>query len=231
MSPGFHLQFSEALSNFALHCAKPVVEAFQGRLIYAGGDDVLAMLPANRAFECASALRDAFQGRSVPGAKLVQKAPGFLQGQKSDDCGEPIPFVVLGEEAECSVGIAIAHFKSPLQDVVRAAQAAEKRAKNQLGRAAVAISLYKRSGEISEWGCRWTDGGLALFEEIARLLESDKLSGKFPHRVCQLLEPYLTARTGLAKQGDVFDAEMTIGIIEKEFRFAVQRQSEAGSEH
>jgi hypothetical protein len=231
LSPGFHLQFSEALSNFALHCAKPIVEAFQGRLIYAGGDDVLAMLPANRALKCAAALRDAFQGRSVEVASLTQKAPGFLQGQKRDDRGEPIPFVVPGEEAECSVGIAIAHFKSPLQDVVRAAQAAEKRAKNQLGRRAVAISIFKRSGEITEWGCQWKDGGLALFHEIASLLEAENLSKKFPHRVCQLLEIYLTSRTGIAKQHGSFDAETAIQIIEKEFQFAVRRQSEAGSEH
>ncbi|MCX8108195.1 MAG: type III-B CRISPR-associated protein Cas10/Cmr2, partial [Verrucomicrobiae bacterium] len=42
ISPSYHLQFSEALSNFALHCARAIVEVFDGRLIYSGGDDVLA---------------------------------------------------------------------------------------------------------------------------------------------------------------------------------------------
>jgi len=225
LSPGFHLQFSEALSNFALHCAKPIVEAFQGRLIYAGGDDVLAMLPSNRALACAGALRDAFQGRPVRLAGIDVRAPGFLQNEKFDDSGEPIPFVVPGENAECSVGIAIAHFKAPLQDVVRAAQTAERRAKNQLSRAAVAISIFKRSGEIVEWGCRWTDGGLALFEKIANLLDQRNLSSKFPHRVCQLLAPYLTSRTGISKQSGVFDSDTAVKIIEREFDFAVTRQS------
>ena len=44
LSPSYHLQFSEALSAFALHCARPIVEAFDGRLIYAGGDDIVALL-------------------------------------------------------------------------------------------------------------------------------------------------------------------------------------------
>src|SRR5690606_28884324 len=46
VSPSYHLQFSEALSNFALKCTRRIVEKHKGRLIYAGGDDVLAILPA-----------------------------------------------------------------------------------------------------------------------------------------------------------------------------------------
>ncbi len=44
ISPSYHLQFSEALTNFALQCARPLVEVFDGRLIYSGGDDVVALL-------------------------------------------------------------------------------------------------------------------------------------------------------------------------------------------
>jgi len=62
LSPSYHLQFSEALSNFALLCARPIVEHFDGRLIYAGGDDVLALLPADTALACARSLRLAFRG-------------------------------------------------------------------------------------------------------------------------------------------------------------------------
>ena len=65
LSPSFHLQFSELLGNFSLHCARRIVEAFDGRLIYAGGDDVLAMVPADTALECARALRAAFRGEKA----------------------------------------------------------------------------------------------------------------------------------------------------------------------
>ena len=106
LSPSYHLQFSEALSAFALHCARPIVEAFDGRLIYAGGDDVVALLPADSALRCAEALRAAFQGSSnlrslldgTAAADLfTSPAPGFLA--RSDSCdnhqrGTPIPFIV-----------------------------------------------------------------------------------------------------------------------------------------
>ncbi|RYD25697.1 MAG: type III-B CRISPR-associated protein Cas10/Cmr2, partial [Verrucomicrobiaceae bacterium] len=121
LSPSYHLQFSQALSNFALLCAGRIVEAHDGRLIYAGGDDVLAMLPADSALRCAQALRDACQGRAVSAAGITSPAPGYLSVSK-DQSGHPVAFAVPGSGAEVSVGIAIAHFKSPLQDVVRAAQ-------------------------------------------------------------------------------------------------------------
>jgi hypothetical protein len=145
LSPSYHLQFSEALSNFALQCARPVVEAFDGRLIYAGGDDVVALLPADTALPCAQALRMAFQGdpvikdrlrleaaglrdRHVAKQNLDSMAPpppyhqklaaegcllhaerqGFLQRlDQVDQQNRPIPFLVPGPKADCSVGIAI----------------------------------------------------------------------------------------------------------------------------
>ncbi|MCS6771167.1 MAG: type III-B CRISPR-associated protein Cas10/Cmr2, partial [Kiritimatiellae bacterium] len=48
LSPSYHLQFSEALANFALYLVRPIVEYFLGQVIYAGGDDVLAMVPASK---------------------------------------------------------------------------------------------------------------------------------------------------------------------------------------
>ena len=226
LSPSYHLQFSEALSNFALLCARRIVQAHDGRLIYAGGDDVLAMLPADTALECAQALREAFQGRAVKEAGINSTAPGYLS-VSTDDSGHPVSFVVPGPAAEVSVGIAIAHFKSPLQDVVRAAQQAEKRAKGPLGRAALAVTLLKRSGEISEWGAQWKSGGLALYQAIAKALDDEILSAKFPHRICQLLEPYRNHSMVGGRMGDAaeFDAA---AVIQQEFAFAVARQSASG---
>src|SRR5437867_4904625 len=63
LSPSDHHQFSEALANFGLYLVRPVVEHFGGQLIYSGGDDVLAMVPAARAFDCTEALYAAFRGQ------------------------------------------------------------------------------------------------------------------------------------------------------------------------
>ena len=240
VSPSYHLQFSEALGNFALRCARRIVEDFDGRLIYAGGDDVLALLPADTALACAQALRRAFQGGEVRGgtserALLASPASGFLAvPAETDDQKRSIPFLVPGPKADASVGIAIAHFKAPLQDVVRAAQAAEKRAKKQLDRSAVAVNLCKRSGEIIEWGAKWDSGGLELYQALAAALKGDELSAKFPHRLIALLEPYTQLGTvepytqlgtGLTRRSTSEDFEAKAEeIVGRDFGTVCERQ-------
>jgi CRISPR-associated protein Cmr2 len=167
LTPSYHLQFSEALANFAMHKARAVVESWGGELIYAGGDDVLAILPAKNAIACAWALREAFC-TDYDGRLLL---PGGC--------------------CEVSCGLAVGHEKAPLQMLVKEAQKAEHAAKNRYGRSALALSLYKRSGEIIEWGCKWEAGGaLELMAEITSLTSRGKLSGRFPYALATLLQPY-----------------------------------------
>ncbi len=230
VSPSYHLQFSEALSNFALRCARPIVESFLGRLIYAGGDDVVALLPADTALDCAQVLRRAFQGGEVVtggGAVLFSSpSPGFLSSEnRKDDHGKgmPIPFLVPGPAADCSVGIAIAHFKSPLQDVVREAQRAGKRAKDELDRSAVAVTLLKRSGETVEWGCKWDGGGLEACASIIEALQDGVVSAKFPHRILELVEGYSRDEGGAIEEVDDF-VDVVDGILTREIAVAADRQ-------
>jgi hypothetical protein len=87
--------------------------------------------------------------------------------------------------------------------------------------------VFKRSGEITEWGCKWDSGGLALYGAVMEAIASNAVSSKFPHRVVELLEPYLTEGRGLARQADAesFDA---VAVIQKEFAHAISRQSTPG---
>lgn len=233
VSPSFHLQFSECLANFALRCARRIVEAHHGLLLYAGGDDVLAVLPATSALPCAEDLQSAFRGQSTPHKQTHlhrinpdgTTAKGFLVNERlTQSSGKPQAFTVPGPSATCSVGIAVAHEKNPLQDVVRAAQAAEKRAKQQLGRNAVAVNLLKRSGEAINWGCAWPSGGLDLYHRLAEQLTQGSLSHRFPYRVIELLQLYLNVRNDLVTGQTVAEFE-TREIIKQEFAFALQRQS------
>ncbi|OQA96559.1 MAG: CRISPR-associated protein [Spirochaetes bacterium ADurb.Bin218] len=62
MTPSFHSAFSRRLSDFALNKVRSIVETdFSGKLIYAGGDDVLAFLPVEDAFSCAAELQKEFK--------------------------------------------------------------------------------------------------------------------------------------------------------------------------
>lgn len=160
-----HRKFSEKLGQFANSVSEDLSKNKDGEkeslLIYAGGDDVLAVVKATDAIGVAKKLQERFK-------KMV------------------------GNTA--SAGIAIGHSSVPLQDLVHAAHAAESRAKNSYHRDALAISIYKRSGEILEWGCGWDSPALDIYDELTTLSEEDKAEeisiGRFPYKLAALLQPY-----------------------------------------
>ncbi len=237
LSPAYHTQFSECLANFVLHLASPIVEAFKGELIYVGGDDVLAMLPADRAIGCAEALRCFFTGNS-PSATLKKfldeekKLPNLdsQTGFVTMQCGGkqrilPIP----GRNATVSIGLAIGHCNAPLQMLVKEAQNAEHSAKHDYGRNAIAFSIYKRSGEILKWGCQWDSPALELMERQAELSnkdESHSLSERFPYVLARLLQGY--GLQHYKKETKPLFENLPVDemrpIIEKELRRAIERQ-------
>lgn len=148
-----HLQFSRSLVAFA-NDVKGIAKTHSATLIYAGGDDVLAVIDAKQALKFARELSDRFK-------TCVNKT--------------------------ASAGIAVAHRKTPLQDVVHAAHAAESRAKQVYNRDALAVSIYKRSGEILEWGCKWNSAAFTIYNALTNA--SDTLAG-FSHKLARFLEPY-----------------------------------------
>ena len=195
LTPAYHLQFSEALANFSLWKAAKVVEGHQGQLIYAGGDDVLAMLPADQAIDCAKALQDTFR-TDFDGKRLLPGSAGNV-----------------------SAGLAIGHCDAPLQMLVKEAQNAEHRAKNDYGRAALAISLYKRSGEILQWGCKWDSPAIPLMEFLQNHKGENEITGRFPYALARVLAPYRLEKDQTLSPEDLLD------IIEKETEIIIGRQA------
>ncbi|CAN5359955.1 hypothetical protein BH23VER1_BH23VER1_27090 [soil metagenome] len=225
VSPSFHLGFSEALSNFGLYCARRVVEAHHGQLIYSGGDDVLAMVPASEAFACASGLRMAFRGdaalarsRSYSDHFVDPGVDGFVQlGKKFRHPAEPDwPLLVPGPALDVSAGIAVGHVKAPLQDLIHEAHAQEKRAKAEstgeggggLGRSAVSAKLLKRSGEHVVWGTKFASPGTELLDHLRQQVSPHHPS--FAPRMQGLLTLLLRAdRAALESDSPLVVAELT----------------------
>ncbi len=216
LTPGFHAALSEALGNFGLYCAGQVVKAFQGRLLYSGGDDVLAMLPADKAVQCAQALQLTFRGLDpespeANASRRVQDvlkwkpdnrgglfefpAPGFLtckQATGQDDHRRPNwPLMVMGPEATASVGVAIGHVRSPMQDTIQAARDAEHAAKSVPGKGAFSVSILKRSGESAQFSSRWESGVAGVWEELSSGVLDQ--TGRFAYRYLQLIRPLLAS--------------------------------------
>ncbi len=261
VSPSYHLQFSEAVGNFSLYLAGLIVEMCHGQLVYAGGDDVLAMLPADQALKCACLLRQAFRGdpelyrqfrKNEPASDssdLADSASPFLPG-KADQRGfvsfntkspcmtryrffTPRGYHILvpGRNADVSCGIAIGHMHEPLQQLIRAAQDAEKCAKKEFDRAAFVMAAYKRSGEILEWGAKWDSGAIDLYDEFADQCYhngGNAISKQFPYRLAQLLRPYYDFDTDgrcVVRAADrPRDLDVKQAIL-KEFHHVCERQA------
>lgn len=61
-TPSLHQTLSRKISTFALQEVRRIVEeTHYGKLVYAGGDDVLALLPVEEVLECAYELQNAFK--------------------------------------------------------------------------------------------------------------------------------------------------------------------------
>jgi CRISPR-associated protein Cmr2 len=153
VSPARHMAISAALNSFALRLARHVVEDMcKGKLIYAGGDDVLAMVSVDDLLRCLFLLRLAYSGvwpeQSADLDKLLgtlgqKKMATFRRGHALLD-GQLIR--LMGQKATASAGAIVAHHQASLSRVLRELRASEKRAKNEGGRDAFSINLLKRSG-------------------------------------------------------------------------------------
>lgn len=251
LSSGFHAALSEALANFSLYCARPIVEAFGGQLIYAGGDDVLAMVPAQHALNCAQALQLAFRGihpdspdaHASDGvktnlkdifdyAKKTEDHPaGFLTLRRSDrgDVGRAEhlkpnwPLMVMGPKATVSVGIAIGHVRMPMQDTIQAARDAEKSAKGVPNKGAFCLSILKRSGEAVGFSARWNDGVVAVWGELNS--PTHDLSGRFAYRYAGLVKALVIVGGGDtgARYADTWDADLA-EAVQAELRHVLRQQ-------
>jgi CRISPR-associated protein Cmr2 len=124
-----HRNFSQQVAQFAQN-AERIVDAHDGHLVYCGGDDVLALLPANRALACARNLREAFVS-----------------------CMQPV--MPAGQAPSLSAGIAIVHVMDNLQVALGWARETEQYAKQT--RNAVAVARYPRSGGMNRARTRWDD--------------------------------------------------------------------------
>ena len=101
----------------------------------------------------------------------------------------------------------------------------ERIAKEKYERSALALALYKRSGEIIEWGCHWNydddnpESGsiLDLMQRITELTDKEGiLSNRLPYALAALLQPY--------ELKDCGQVESVVDIIKKEVRHVLSRQ-------
>ncbi|MEW6185991.1 MAG: type III-B CRISPR-associated protein Cas10/Cmr2 [Thermodesulfobacteriota bacterium] len=188
ITPAIHAAISEALGDFAIYGVAPIIEKYDGRLIYAGGDDVCAVMPIENVVAAAREIHDYYisifrvidnEGKS----KAVFKEWLISPGKLSVNLG-------LGNEISISAGILICHHKESLAQMIEHAHEVLKtKAKKEMERNACAIELRKRHGGSRFFVRKWSDNNSwDAFENIIRLLDGKdrQISSSLMYRLEQM---------------------------------------------
>lgn len=143
-TPEQHRAFSQALAEFASRDVPVIVQKYErAELIYAGGDDVLALLPLRDALRCADEIRHAY----------ADKLRGMVASPTM------------------SAGIAIVPSNYPLDIALNIARDAEKSAKNDYGRDAVVFTEVHGTQRRSA-GAKWDLGGDSVAALVSELTQA-----------------------------------------------------------
>jgi len=195
-SPARHAAISRALNDFSIHLARHVVEdCVKGKLLYAGGDDVLALVAVDDLFDAMQLLRLAYSGLAPHenmglGQHVGELRPGGGERQRrlllNDGFGllDGRLMTLMGRTATASMGAVVAHHQAPLGMVLRQLREAEGRAKHhkrkdtagkEADRDAFCIRVIKRGGgEVSVTSPWWPvgdDGRPEVESSALRLLK------------------------------------------------------------
>lgn len=170
-----HGALAKALDEGFSPACREIVEGHGGSLIYAGGDDVLALLPLHTALACARKLHDHFDATVVRATGLFP----LRDTQKNEDVTPTL-----------SVGIAIAHHLELLHDVRDRAKKAEKQAKSVQGKDALAIVASKRSGGDITVCAKWADEPDKRLVALAKLLKDNALPDGVAWHLEEVLAPF-----------------------------------------
>lgn len=137
MGPATHVGLNRALLDFSNRLVPYITEErFCGRVIYSGGDDVMAALPLANLFGFLRSLRAAWCGGRDPENKFSSNGGyWYWNAQETRPADIPDrPLFTMGKKATMSLGVVIAHKSVPLPTVLENLWTAEKdRAKKLLG--------------------------------------------------------------------------------------------------
>ncbi len=140
-------EISGAISAFSREVPK-IITAYNGRVVYAGGEDVFAILPVDTAVKAAIELKDRYE-------KLFEEV---FDGKKI---------------ATISAAVIFVHHNAPLNQAYFEIQALlDNKAKDEYGRASLAVGVWGTGGLDLVWAMPWAKflvgGQDNLIDEFAK---------------------------------------------------------------
>ncbi|MCX7988420.1 MAG: type III-B CRISPR-associated protein Cas10/Cmr2, partial [Thermodesulfovibrio sp.] len=222
LTPAIHASISTALRNYALEFVRKIIEEEHlGKLVYAGGDDMLAFINLKDLLDVIHKLRWAFSGN------VKINSDGKIEVDLDNKTGfvekDGRYLLTMGPNATASMGIVIAHYKTPLQIVIRKVFEMGKMAKEN-GKDSFAICLMRRSGEERIAVAKWNydrDGSIEdtinILKEIVRAFDEENESGYIAKGFIKKINESLS---NLKNNGIFFAAE---GIFNSELSRLLDR--------
>ena len=182
-----HTAISSKLNEYTTKVRQIVDGDYLGKLIYAGGDDVLALANLGDLLKILCRLRWDFPN---------------LNGQENP-------------ASTASAGVCIAHCKVPLGDVLNRARIMEREAKSVDGKNALGIALLKHSGNISQTVFKWeykvedaeNIDMIKVSQNLVELIKTGEVSKKFMYTFRDLFTR-LTSRDGLLELPGIIESEL-----------------------
>lgn len=178
----FQKKLALQLREFAKVASSYLDKDARGRTIYAGGDDFSGFVNLASLFEVMSKLRSLYRETVHNPLKVLLKSN------------------IPNDELAFSAGIVIAHYKTPLGEVINTARRTQDIAKNKADRNAFAITLLKRSGEIQQAYLKWGPdfGYIDLIRRITEGLQREEFSNTY----IKVLEQELMGLVGRGANAD-----------------------------
>ena len=222
LTPAIHASISAALRNYALEFVPKIVEEEHfGKLVYAGGDDVLAFVNLEDLWNVMHKLRAAFSGHAV--FEKSNNGKTNIKVDWSNSTGFVLKdgkyLLTMGPQAGASMGIVIAHYKAPLQIVLGKVSAALEIAKNlkyeDKEKDAFCLVLMRRSGEERITKLKWKYNKnfdtMEKLKEISEKFNEKNEEGYFSSRfIYQLQEEFVRLKKNekLIVTPDAFECEL-----------------------
>ncbi|MBE0069284.1 type III-B CRISPR-associated protein Cas10/Cmr2 [Thermoanaerobacterium thermosaccharolyticum] len=213
MTPDVHSSISKALKNYSIKYVRKIVEeSGAGKVIYSGGDDVLAIVNLNSLIDVMIRLRAAFSGHLNVENGIK---PDFTIDTGFIDYKDRID-ILMGYKVTASMGVAIAHYKEDLRNVVESVNQAEECAKMVDGKNAFSIKLILHSGENYIATAKWNyndisdkEGTIGILKNIHSFFANEKVSTSFVEKLKDSLDKL---NLGDLPHG-IFDSEVRRNIM------------------
>ena len=180
-----------------------IVEDHSGFLVYSGGDDVLALFPMEYALDAALALRTRYQ-------TLLPE--------------------VAGQPMTISAAIIFAHTRVALTTVLRESHhLLDDVAKSANRRDAIAVSVLKTGGEVTQWVQQWNnatnDSGLIINQLVALFRNKQQADSQFSSKFFYKIRERFEALNPQGESTGLFREQQAVDLMTMEYLNSWGRRS------